>query len=173
MTLPANTRIIIYLLTGASIATAPAAFAQSDSWRIGKGHDGTITASVVSIGTISVRSSRVIDYHPTFTIGCRPTEGDGWRQSIQLRDPVAGDQLVEISLRIDGDLVSERWALGFQKRSFYKEGKDGVARLLGARHLKIVWRFGLLAGRGEADFNLAGLPDALARIGRMCGDELS
>ncbi|RUM98681.1 hypothetical protein EET67_06135 [Pseudaminobacter arsenicus] len=174
MTLHANTRIIIGLLAMGTFTTiAPAALGQSDPWRIVNGRDGAITASVVSIGTLSVGSSRVIEYHPTFTIGCRPTEGGSWSQSVQLRDPVAGDQSVDLSLRIDGSVVSEQWALGFQKRSFSREGKDGIARLLGARRLKIVWRFGFLAGNGEADFNLAGLRDAVARIGRMCGDELS
>lgn len=174
MTLHANARIIIGLLAmGACIATVPTAFSQSDGWRIVNGRDGLITASVISIGTLSVGSSRVIEYHPTFTIGCRPTEGDGWSQSVQLRDPVAGNQLVDLSLRIDGNVVSEQWALGFQKRSFQREGKDGITRLLGAKRLKIVWRFGLLAGRGEADFNLVGLEDAATRISRMCGDELS
>jgi hypothetical protein len=157
----------------ACIATVPAAFSQSDGWRIVTSRDGLITASVVSIGTLSVGSSRVIEYHPTFSIGCRPTEAGSWSQSVQLRDPVAGDQLVDLSLRIDGSVVSEQWALGFQKRSFQRDGKEGITRLLGAKQLKIAWRFGLLAGRGEADFNLSGLQDAVARIGRMCGYELS
>ncbi|MGB3389302.1 MAG: hypothetical protein WBA88_15095 [Pseudaminobacter sp.] len=173
MTSRANTRFLAGLLAaGACIATAPVAFGQSDHWRIGNGRDGTVTASVVSIGTLRVGSSRVIEYHPTFTIGCRPTEGGDWSQSVQLRDPVAGDQAVDLSLRIDGTTLSEQWALGFQKRGFSREGKDGIDRLLGARRLKIVWRFGFLAGNGEADFDLAGIQDAVARIGRMCGGEL-
>lgn len=174
MTSRANTRIVAGLLSaGACIATMPAAFGQGDGWRISNGRDGVITASVVSIGTLRVGSSRVIEYHPTFTIGCRPTAEGQWSQSVQLRDPVAGDQTVDLSLRIDGRVVSERWALGFQKRSFSREGDDGIARLLGARRLKVVWRFGFLSGRGEADFDLTGLQDAVARIARMCGDELS
>lgn len=174
MTSHAKARIFIGLLAmGTCITTAPAALGQSDPWRIANGRDGAITASVVSIGTLSVGSSRVIEYHPTFTIGCRPAEaGGGWSQALQLRDPVAGDRSVDLSLRVDGSAISEQWTLGFQKRSFSREGKDGVARLLGARHLKIMWRFGFLAGRGEADFDLAGLQEAVTRIGHMCGDEL-
>lgn len=174
MTLHANTRIVIGLLAlGTCTTIASTALSQSDPWRIVDGRNGEITASVISIGTLSVGSSRVVEYHPAFTIGCRLAEGGGWSQSVQLRDPVAGDQSVDLSLRIDGSVISEQWALGFQKRSFSREGKDGIVRLLGAKRLKIVWRFGLLAGRGEADFDLAGFREAVARIGHMCGDELS
>lgn len=172
MTSRVNIGIVAGLVAlGACIAAAPA-FGQGDAWRIGDGRDGTITASVVSIGTLRVGSSRVIEYHPTFTIECRPAGSGEWSQIVQLRDPVAGDQAVELSLRIDGSTVSEQWALGFQRRSFSRAGKDGIVRLLGASRMKVAWRFGFLAGRGEVDFNLTGIRDAVARISQMCGDEL-
>ena len=46
--------------------------------------------------------------------------------------------------------------------------RNDVKRLVSANRLLLSWRFGLLAGRGEADFDLAGLGEAVDQIAGTC-----
>lgn len=141
------------------------------TWRLGSGPNGEFTASIFSVNTLSIGSSRVIDYHPTLTIACRP--GGEWSQTLHLKDAVSGNGAVNVSVRLDnGGERTEQWALGFQNRSFSRNGSGDVARLLQARRLRLSWRFGLLAGRGEAVFNLSGVREAVAGLAGACGSKL-
>jgi hypothetical protein len=143
------------------------------TWRLGNGPDGEITASIFSLNTLSVGSSRVIDYHPALTISCRRGGNPHWSQSLQLKDPVSASGTINVSVRLDnGGERTEQWALGFQDRGFFKDGSSGVARLLQAKRLRLSWRFGFLAGRGEAIFNLSGIHEAVAGLAGACGVEL-
>ncbi len=155
-------------LFGATLANGQGSY----TWQMGKGSDGQVTASIFSINTLSVGSSRVIDYHPTLTIACRPNKEPRWSLSLQLRDPVSASGAINVSVRLDnGGEKAEQWTPGFQGRGFSKVGSDGVARLLRAKRLRLSWRFGFLAGRGEAIFNLSGIHDAVAGLAGACGVE--
>ncbi|WP_244603016.1 hypothetical protein [Mesorhizobium delmotii] len=44
--------------------------------------------------------------------------------------------------------------------------------MVSADRLQLSWRFGLLSGRGEADFDLAGLSEAVGQIASTCNTEL-
>lgn len=169
--------ILAHAVLAASIwlfGAAQASGQGSYTWRLGSGPDGQVTASIFSINTLSVGSSRVIDYHPTLTIACRPGGEPHWSVSLQLKDSVsARGGAINVSARIDnGGEQAEQWVPGFQGRSFSKEGNAGVARLLQAKRLRLSWRFGLLAGRGEAVFDLSGVKDAVARLAGACGVEM-
>ncbi|MBA3446760.1 MAG: hypothetical protein H0T56_03970 [Pseudaminobacter sp.] len=151
-------------LSGISASKAQQRYA----WRLGES-SGLVTASMFSINTLSRGSSRVIDYHPVFIIGCKPDGEPRWTQTVQLKDPVSGDRFIDLAITVDGKRFSERWALGFQDRGFSRNGNEAVARLLRARRLKIVWRIGFLAGNGQADFSLAGIDEAVRGIAESCG----
>ncbi|SFU23256.1 hypothetical protein SAMN05518861_15310 [Mesorhizobium sp. YR577] len=171
MTSRATAKILLSMLfitvwaLGATTARAQLA----DGWRFGNGSNGQFTASVFSTNTMSTDSSRVIEYHPVFTIGCRAGGNSNWTQSIQLRESLSRRQAIDLDLRIDGSAFSEQWSLGFQNRSFFMDGDAAVARLLGASRFRAVWRISFLSGNGEADFNLTGISDALTKIAGSCG----
>jgi hypothetical protein len=172
MTSSSSAKILVCVLAvGACLIDLPASYGQqSYAWKFGNSRDGLITASIFSTNTLSRGSSRVIDYHPTLIIACRPGGDPQWSQSVQLKDPVSGNGTIDLAVRIDnGGQFSEQWVLGFQNRGFSKDGNTGVARLLRAKRLKVGWRSGFLSGKGEADFSLSGIKDALTKIAGTCG----
>ncbi|TIU66392.1 MAG: hypothetical protein E5W13_32750, partial [Mesorhizobium sp.] len=57
-------------------------------------------------------------------------------------------------------------------RRLVRDGADGIRRLVSADRLQLSWRFGLLSGRGEADFDLAGFSEAVGQIAGTCNTEL-
>lgn len=143
------------------------------TWRLGSGPDGQVTASIFSLNTLSVGSSRVIDYHPVLTIACHRGGTPRWSQSLQLRDPVSASGAISVSVRLDnGGEKAEQWTPGFQGRGFSRDGSEGIARLLQAKRLRLSWRYGFLAGRGEAIFNLSGVKEAVAGLAGACGVEM-
>jgi hypothetical protein len=143
------------------------------TWRLGNGPDGRVTASIFSINTLTVGSSRVIDYHPILTIACHPGEEPRWSLSLQLKDSVSARGAINVAVRLDnGGEQAEQWTSAFQGRGFSKQGSADVARLLQAKRMRLSWRFGFLAGRGEAIFDLAGAKDAVASLAGACGVQL-
>ncbi len=73
-----------------------------------------------------------------------------------------------MSVAVDqGHKVSETWSVGPRGKTLVRDGADGVKRLATASRLLLSWRFGLLSGRGEADFDLGGVGEA---VGRLAGD---
>jgi hypothetical protein len=167
----------IAILTHAALAAAICLFGAVQAsgqgrhtWRLGSGPNGQVTASIFSINTLSIGSSRVIDYHPVLTIACYPGGEPRWSLSVQLKDPVSASGAINVSVRLDnGGAKAEQWTPGFQGRGFSKDGSSAVARLLQAKRLRLSWRFGLLAGRGEAIFNLSGVKEAVAGLAGACG----
>lgn len=140
------------------------------TWQPGSGPDGQATASIFSLNTLSVGSSRVIDYHPTLTIACRPGGTGHWSVALQLKDPISARAAANVSVRLDnGGETIEQWTPGFQGRGFSKAGRGEVARLLQSKRLRLSWRFGLLAGRGEAIFDLSGIDGAITALADKCG----
>jgi len=143
------------------------------TWQSGSGPDGQATASIFSMNTLSVGSSRVIDYHPTLTIACRPGDAANWSVALQLKDPISARAAANVSVRLDnGEESIEQWSPGFQSRGFSKQGSSEVARLLQAKRLRLSWRFGLLTGRGEAIFDLSGIEGAVSALAQACGIDL-
>jgi hypothetical protein len=170
----------IAILSHAALAVAVCLFGAvqasgqgGHTWRLGSGPNGQITASIFSINTLSVGSSRVIDYHPVLTIACHPGGAPRWSLALQLKDPVSASGAINVSVRLDnGGENAEQWTPGFQGRGFSKDGSKGIARLLQAKRLRLSWRFGFLAGRGDAVFNLSGVKDAVAGLAGACGVEM-
>jgi hypothetical protein len=143
------------------------------TWQSGRTPDGQVTASILSLNTLSVGSSRVIDYHPTLTIACHPGGAGNWSVALRLKDPISARAAANVSVRLDNGRESvEQWTPGFQGRGISRQGSGEVARLLQAKRLRLSWRFGLLAGRGEAIFDLSGIKDAIARLAAECGADL-
>jgi hypothetical protein len=143
------------------------------TWRLGSSPDGQITASIFSTNTLSVGSSRVIEYHPVLIIACHPGGDPRWSLSLQLKDPVSASGAINVSVRLDnGGEKAEQWTPGFQGRGFSRDGSEAVARLLQAKRLRLSWRFGFLAGRGDAIFNLSGVKEAVAGLAGACGVEM-
>jgi hypothetical protein len=174
MTTRANANLTATVIAAAFwLAGAAQSSGQGYTWRMGSGPGGEATASIFSINTLSVGSSRVIDYHPTLTIACRPGGEPQWRVSLQLKDSVPARAAANVAVRLDnGGENSEQWTPGFQGRGFSKTGSSEVARLLRAKRLRLSWRYGVLSGRGEAVFNLSGAQDAVAALAGACGTEL-
>ena len=100
------------------------------------------------------------------TIGCLPS---GWTQSVRLRDSLSGTGNVLLTVRVDGSQTSEIWRLGSRNSSLDLEGGNGVARLLGARRLRLSWSNGFFSGTGEAVFSLAGIGEIVAQLAAICG----
>ena len=77
-----------------------------------------------------------------------------------------------MSVKIDqGSKFAESWSVGPRGRMLVRDGADGIRRLVSASRLLLSWRFGLLSGRGEADFDLAGLREAVDHIAGSCNTD--
>ncbi|TIT46810.1 MAG: hypothetical protein E5W75_20205, partial [Mesorhizobium sp.] len=66
----------------------------------------------------------------------------------------------------------ESWSVGTRARMLMRDGADGIKRLVPANRLLLSWRFGLLSGRGQADFDLAGFGEAVSQIAATCQTEV-
>jgi hypothetical protein len=161
--------IVCLLLPSSLLVGFSNASAEAYRWQIGRGDRGAATASILSTNTLST-GSRVIDYHPVLTIRCTPGQPAGWSQSVTIRDATLGSGTVEVSVRLDrGGARSEAWTPSGNSRTLSLDGKEGVARLLDARWLKLNWSLGLFSGRGEAVFNLTGIRETVSRLASQCG----
>jgi hypothetical protein len=155
--------LVIYGFAGTYVAHA-----EPGNWRISQGPDGASTASLLSMNTLST-GNRSIEYHPLLTIACRTGQASGWSQSVHARNALSGSGAIPVSVRLDGAKTSESWRLGGRNSSLTLGGRDGVARLLWAKRLRLNWSNGFFSGTGEAVFNLAGVKDAVTRIAATCG----
>jgi hypothetical protein len=157
---------IICLLTISGLAAGSSvAYADIGRWQTSRGAGGGGEASLLSNNTLST-GNRSIEYHPMLTIGCLPS---GWKQSVRLRDSLSGTGNVLLTVRVDGSQTSEIWRLGSRNSSLELEGGNGVARLLGARRLRLSWSNGFFSGTGEAVFSLAGIGEIVAQLAAICG----
>ncbi len=155
--------LLVYgVATGMSVA-----YAEPGNWRFAQARDGASTASLLSTNTLST-GNRSIEYHPLLTIACRRGQTSGWSQSVRVRDGLPGSGAIPVSVRLDGGETSETWRLDGRNRNLTLDGKDGVARLLRAKRLRLNWSNGFFSGTGEAVFNLAGVKEAVARIATRC-----
>jgi len=150
-------------------ATPSLAHAQDTGrWAIDTGN-GRATASTLSLNTLST-GSRVIDYHPVLYLSCDAKRFPVWRQSVQIRDSVSSERMVDVAIRMDNARAfTEQWTVAPKARSLHFDGDEGISRLTRARRFALSWRFGLFSGRGEAVFNLVGVKDTVVQLAEACG----
>ncbi|MEZ2332964.1 hypothetical protein AB6802_24845 [Mesorhizobium sp. RCC_202] len=138
------------------------------SWRVDTGADGQVTASLHASNKL-ITGGGALGYSPVLTLACRPDGDPRWSEWLQLNDSVSATRKITISVAVDGgSKFDESWAVGPRGRQLVREGDDGIKRLVSANRLTLSWRFGLLSGRGEADFQLAGLSEAVGLIAASC-----
>ncbi|TGQ69296.1 MAG: hypothetical protein E5V49_09580 [Mesorhizobium sp.] len=168
----------LFVETGRVVAIAlvlvlgcDAAHADAGNWRLGNGDEGLVTASVRATNKL-ITGGGALSYSPTLTIACRPDGEPRWTEWLQLNDSVSASRKITMSVTVDaGAKFDESWSVGPRGRTLVRDGVDGVRRLVPANRLLLSWRFGLLSGRGEADFDLAGLGEAVAQIAGTCNTD--
>lgn len=138
------------------------------NWSVGAGNDGQITASLHASNKL-ITGGGALGYSPVLTLACRPDGEPRWSEWLQLNDAVSASRKITISVAVDGGgKTDESWSVGPRGRTLVRDGDDGIKRLASANRLTLSWRFGLLSGRGEADFELAGLSDVIGQIAASC-----
>jgi hypothetical protein len=143
-----------------------------DNWRFDTGSDGLVTASLYATNKL-ITGGGALSYSPVLTIACRAEDEPRWSEWLQLNDHVSANRTITVSVTVDqGSKVNESWSVGARRRMLVRDGADGIKRLVPASRLLLSWRFGLLSGRGEADFDLAGVGEAVGRIARTCNTDL-
>ena len=156
-----------------SLAWAGAARAAPDlgDWRVDAGSDGQVTASLHATNKL-LTGGGALGYSPVLTLACRRDGEPRWSEWLQLNDAVSASQRITMSVVVDGgSKFNESWSVGPRGRTLVREGVDGIRRLHSANRLLLSWRFGLLSGRGEADFELAGLSEAIMQIAASCNTD--
>ncbi|WP_245489338.1 MULTISPECIES: hypothetical protein [unclassified Mesorhizobium] len=137
------------------------------NWRVDTGSDAQITASLHAINKL-ITGGGALGYSPVLTLACRRDGEPRWSEWLQLKDSVSASRKITISVIVDGGKTDESWSVGPRGRTLVRDGDDGIKRLVSASRLTLSWRFGLLSGRGEADFELAGLSKAIGQIAASC-----
>ncbi|WP_430694819.1 hypothetical protein [Mesorhizobium montanum] len=137
------------------------------NWRVDTGRDGQVTASLHASNKL-LTGGGALGYSPVLTLVCRPDGEPRWSEWLQLNDAVSASRKITISVVVDGGKTDESWSVGPRGRTLVRDGDDGIKRLASANRLTLSWRFGLLSGRGEADFVLAGLAEAISQIAASC-----
>lgn len=152
-------------ISACGVAEADAAL---DNWRFDTSSNGLVTASLYADNKL-LTGGGALGYSPVLTIACRPDGEPHWSEWVQLNDAVSASRKITMSVTVDGDgKFDESWSVGTRGKMLVRDGADGIKRLVPASRLLLSWRFGLLAGRGEADFDLAGLGEAVDRIAGAC-----
>lgn len=155
------------LLFAAAIGAARAE-AGLGNWTVGAGSDGQITASIRANNKL-ITGGGALGYSPVLTLACRADGEPRWSEWLQLNDAVSASRKITISVVVDGGRkTDESWSVGPRGRTLVRDGDDGIRRLASANRLTLSWRFGLLSGRGEADFELSGLSEAIGQIAASC-----
>ncbi|MET3579746.1 hypothetical protein ABID19_002777 [Mesorhizobium robiniae] len=162
--------VAAFLLASAcGIAQASSAL---DNWRFDTGSGGLVTASLHATNKL-ITGGGALSYSPVLTIACRANGEPRWSEWLQLNDAVSASRTVTVSVTVDkASKVNESWSVGPRRRTLVRDGADGIRRLVSADRLLLSWRFGLLSGRGEADFDLAGFSEAVAQIAGTCNTEV-
>ena len=138
------------------------------NWRVDAGSDGQATASLHATNKL-ITGGGALGYSPVLTLACRPDGEPRWSDWLQLNDAVSARRDITMSVMVDGgSTVAESWSVGPRGRVLVRDGADGIKRLVSANRLALSWRFGLLSGRGEADFELTGLAEAIGQIAASC-----
>ncbi|QKD03561.1 hypothetical protein [Mesorhizobium loti] len=137
-------------------------------WRFGTGDDGLVTASLHATNKL-ITGGGALSYSPVLTIACRAAGEPRWTEWLELNDAVSASRKITMSVTVNGGgKFDESWSVGPRGRVLVRDGGDGIKRLVSASELSLSWRFGLLSGRGQADFDLAGLEGAVTQIAGTC-----
>lgn len=153
----------LLLASACSVAEAGA-----DNWRFATDADGLVSASLYATNKLFTGGG-ALGYSPILTIACRTGGEPSWAEWLQLNDAVSASRKITMSVTIDNDSkFDESWSVGSRGRMLVRDGADGVRRLVPANRLLLSWRFGLLSGRGQADFDLAGFSEAVEQIAGSC-----
>lgn len=152
-----------------AFACAPAhADALAGNWRLGTADDGFVTASLHATNKL-ITGGGALSYSPVLTIACRAAGEPRWTEWLQLNDAVSASRKITMTVTVDGgNKFDENWSVGSRGRMLARDGADAIKRLVPASRLLLSWRFGLLSGRGQADFDLAGLEAAVEQIAGTC-----
>jgi hypothetical protein len=147
---------------------AALADAMPENWRFSTGEDGLVTGSLYASNKL-ITGGGALSYSPILTIACRTKGEPQWTEWLQLNDTVSSSRKITVSVSLDqAGKFDESWLVGPRGRTLVLDGGDGIKRLVSAKRLQLSWRFGLLSGRGEADFDLAGFEAAARRIADSC-----
>ncbi|MER8378662.1 MULTISPECIES: hypothetical protein [unclassified Mesorhizobium] len=143
-----------------------------DNWRFDKTSDGLVTASLYATNKL-ITGGGALSYSPVLTIACRTAGEPRWSEWLQLSDTVSASRTIAMSVTVDqSGKLNESWSVGPRSRMLVRDGADGIRRLISADRLLLSWRFGLLSGRGKAEFDLAGVEEAVGRIATTCNTKL-
>ena len=164
------------VVIAAALLFAVAGVAQGEpdlgNWRVDAAGDGQVTASLYATNKL-ITGGGALGYSPVLTLACRPDGEPRWSEWLQLNDAVSASRKITMSVMVDGgSKFDESWSVGPRGKLLVREGDDGIRRLVSANRLSLSWRFGLLSGRGEADFDLAGLSEAIGQIAASCKTDL-
>lgn len=159
------------LLLAAGGAGAAQADDAAERWRFGEGEGGSATAALLATSKLNTGGG-ALSYSPVLTIGCRPGADPQWREWLTLSDKVATSGTIAMRVTVDARSFDESWKVEKGGKVLSRSGADAVGRLAQAGRLLLSWRFGLLSGRGTADFDLAGAAAALGRLADTCGTEM-
>lgn len=161
-------RVVALALVLAVACNFAHAEAIAGDWRFATDDDGLVTASLHATNKL-ITGGGALSYSPVLTIACRANSEPRWTEWLQLNDAVSASRKVTMSVTVDtGNKVDESWLVGPRGRMLVRDGADGVRRLAAANRLSLSWRFGLLSGRGQADFDLAGFEQAVEQIAGTC-----
>jgi len=163
----AGVRVFAFALVLACTCGSGWADGPLDRWQFGSDESGLVTASLYADSKLTAGGG-ALSYSPTLTIACRADGEPQWREWLQLSDTASKKKSITVSVTVDGDKIDENWAVGGRGKTLSRDGADAVHRLLTAKQLTLSWRFGLLSARAEADFDLSGIGEAVARIAAAC-----
>lgn len=162
----AATALILVLACGIAQANAV-----PDNWRFGTGEGGLVTASLYATNKL-ITGGGALSYSPILTIACRASSEPRWTEWLELNNAVSASHKITMSITLDrGGKFDESWSVDSRGRMLVRDGADGIKRLVAANRLQLSWRFGLLSGRGEADFDLAGFGEAVDQIAGSCNTD--
>jgi hypothetical protein len=161
--------IALILVSACGIARADTV---PDNWRFETGEDGLVKASVYATNKL-ITGGGALSYSPILTIACRANGEPHWTEWLQLNDAVSASRKITMSVTVDqSSKFDESWSVGPRGRMLVRDGADGIRRLVAANRLQLSWRFGLLSGRGEADFDLAGFGEAVNQVAGSCNTDV-
>jgi hypothetical protein len=160
------------LLLASVCGIAWAEDAVPDNWRFETGNDGLVMASLHATNKL-ITGGGALAYSPILTIACRADGETRPRERLQMIDAVSANRSISVSVTVDkGGKVNENWSVGTRGRMLVRDGADGIKRLVSASRLLLSWRFGLLSGRGQAEFDLTGVGDAVGQIAGTCNTDV-
>jgi hypothetical protein len=110
-------------------------------------------------------------YAAIFSLAC--TEGDPqhWQQQLVLEEPLTSRGVISIGVKIDGRRgFGEQWVVTGEKRIATKVGAAEIARLAGAKRLKLSWNWGWswLWLSDEATFELGDARTVIFTLAKSC-----